>query len=137
MSVAPSPDQFFWLLTAMRRVSGDHARWVLLQWERVWRKFSPVDWLALAEDQASRRQERVANALVARQGRRGGEQVQRRLTRLKEKEKDDVRRKKVRSLDRAAAVHRGYRDEREPWTMALLNNRLIRVLMYLRDQSYK
>jgi pentatricopeptide repeat protein len=36
---APSPNQLFWILTAIRRVSGDHARWSLAMWSQVVTKF--------------------------------------------------------------------------------------------------
>lgn len=38
-SKAPTPQQMFHLLTALRRASGDNAIWVLKQWERVEMKF--------------------------------------------------------------------------------------------------
>ena len=40
-ALAPSARQLFWVLAALRRVSGDQAVWVLEQWDRVVRKFAP------------------------------------------------------------------------------------------------
>ncbi len=36
---ALSPNELFWILTAIRRVSGDHARWSLAMWSQVVTKF--------------------------------------------------------------------------------------------------
>lgn len=38
---APSPNQLFWILTAIRRVSDDHAEWSLAMWQKVANKFDP------------------------------------------------------------------------------------------------
>lgn len=37
---APSPSTLFWILTSLRRVSGNHARWTLAMWQKVEDKFS-------------------------------------------------------------------------------------------------
>lgn len=38
---APSSNQLFWILTAIRRVSHDHAGWSLAMWQKVVDKFAP------------------------------------------------------------------------------------------------
>lgn len=38
---APSPNQLFQIVTALRRVSNDHVPWVLAQWDRIEAKFGP------------------------------------------------------------------------------------------------
>ncbi|KAN0064190.1 hypothetical protein ACQY0O_003357 [Thecaphora frezii] len=38
---APSSNELFFILTAMRRVSGDHAAWTLATWQKVEEKFGP------------------------------------------------------------------------------------------------
>ncbi|CDR98881.1 uncharacterized protein SPSC_02262 [Sporisorium scitamineum] len=38
---APSTNQLFWILTAIRRVSHDHAGWSLAMWQKVTDKFDP------------------------------------------------------------------------------------------------
>ncbi|KAJ1021186.1 hypothetical protein NDA16_003972 [Ustilago loliicola] len=40
---APSTNQLFWILTAIRRVSNDHAGWSLAMWQKVVDKFEPHD----------------------------------------------------------------------------------------------
>ncbi|PWN48474.1 hypothetical protein IE53DRAFT_381321 [Violaceomyces palustris] len=35
----PTPKQLFWILTSLRRSSGDHPEWVLSQWDRLVNKF--------------------------------------------------------------------------------------------------
>lgn len=60
---APSPNQLFWILTAIRRVSGDHAAWSLAMWQKVVDKFDPtvtgssgkVNWTGFRLDNRLRR----------------------------------------------------------------------------------
>lgn len=46
---APSTNQLFWILTAIRRVSHDHAGWSLAMWQKVVDKFASHD-LGLSDD---------------------------------------------------------------------------------------
>jgi hypothetical protein len=53
----PSPQQLFFLLTALRRASNDNARWVLFQWQRVVDKFGSIRQSEEAENQRTPNEE--------------------------------------------------------------------------------
>ena len=54
---APSSNQLFFVLTAIRRVSGDDARWSLAMWDQVVDKFSDSRWTGLRLNDRLRRVE--------------------------------------------------------------------------------
>ena len=158
-SIAPSPDQFFWLLTALRRVSGDHARWTLMQWSRAWTKFSPrVDWYDLALEKVNERQSRIdrrpdtSRILLMRDSMKLHQQVWGSgpkpsaktvvaLRNLRESQSlDNIKLQTLNArLPSFSSASDGNLDggtspEPEPWIMAMISSRLVRVLMYLRHQ---
>ncbi|KDN53112.1 hypothetical protein K437DRAFT_116514 [Tilletiaria anomala UBC 951] len=176
-TLAPSTNQFFWLLTALRRVSGDHARWTLLQWSRAWTKFSAVPWESLAREMELERKAkpRYQNALPIAAGKAlpvqlgvfsvdakkrgeedtdghvgagGGESAEglqlsngprvkgggpRRTVRADV----GIRNMRIASGEKAMWMDMSIPEQDRAggaWVLAMLNARLVRVLMYLRQR---
>ncbi len=113
-SVAPSYNSFFWLLTALRRVSADHAQWVLLQWERAWAKFSRVAWQDMAQEVLQER---------ARGGTAGNPRARVRVK--------DARRQR----GETPPLARAWRHDGDEWIGAVINARVVRILLYLQERE--